>query len=68
MPKLPKYVKVVRTDTSVQKVVAILNKFSIRSVSVVQKDKPVGIITIRDILIRIVEQNLASKVLTAVRL
>ena len=49
-----KDVKVVRIDTSVQEVVTTLNKFSISSVVVVQKDKPVGIITIRDILVRIV--------------
>jgi CBS domain-containing protein len=60
-----KDVKVVRTDTSVQEVVTTLNKFSIGSVVVVQKDKPVGIITIRDILVRVVEQYLAPKVLTA---
>jgi CBS domain-containing protein len=62
---MSKNVKVVRPDTSVQEVVATLNKFNIGSVVVVQKDKPVGIITIRDILVRIVEQYLAPKVLTA---
>ena len=48
-----------------QEIVATLNKFNIGSVVVVQKDKPVGIITIRDILVRLVEQNLAPRVLTA---
>jgi CBS domain-containing protein len=62
---MSKDVKVVRPDTSVQEVVATLNKFNIGSVVVIQKDKPVGIITIRDILVRIVEQYLAPKVLTA---
>jgi CBS domain-containing protein len=62
---MSKDVKVVRPDTSVQEVVATLNKFNIGSVVVIQKDKPVGIITIRDLLVRIVEQYLAPKVLTA---
>jgi CBS domain-containing protein len=60
-----KDVKVVRPDTSVQEVVATLNKFHISSVVVIQKGKPVGIITIRDILVRIVEQYIAPKGLTA---
>ena len=58
---MSKDVKVVRTDTSSQKVVATLNKLSIGSVVVVQKEKPVGIMTIRDILVRIVEKYLAPK-------
>jgi len=62
---MSKDVKVVRPDTSAQEIVATLNKFNIGSVVVVQKEKPVGIITIRDILIRLVEQNLAPRVLTA---
>ena len=60
-----KDVRVVRPDTSAQEIVATLNKFNIGSVVVVQKEKPVGIITIRDILVRLVEQNLAPRVLTA---
>lgn len=62
---MSKDVKVVRPDTSAQEIVATLNKFNIGSVVVVQKEKPVGIITIRDILVRLVEQNLAPRVLTA---
>jgi CBS domain-containing protein len=62
---MSKDVRVVRPDTSAQEIVATLNKFNIGSVIVVQKDKPVGIITIRDILIRLVEQNLAPRLLTA---
>ena len=62
---MSKDVRVVRPDTSAQEIVATLNKFNIGSVVVVQKEKPVGIITIRDILVRLVEQNLAPRVLTA---
>ncbi len=62
---MSKDVRVVRPDTSAQEIVATLNKFDIGSVIVVQKDKPVGIITIRDILVHLVEQNLAPRLLTA---
>ena len=62
---MSKDAKVVRPDTSAQEIEATLNKFNIGSVVVVQKEKPVGIITIRDILVRLVEQNLAPRVLTA---
>ena len=53
---------------SIQEVIATLNKFNISSVVVVQKDKHVGIMTIHDILVRIVEQYLAPKVLTAAQI
>ena len=57
--------RVVRRDTSVQEVVATMNKFDISSIIVVQGERPVGIITARDILVRLVEQCLAPGVLTA---
>jgi len=62
---MSKDVRVVRTDTSVKEVVATMNKFNIGSIIVVQGDRPVGIITERDILRRLVEQSLAPEVLTA---
>jgi CBS domain-containing protein len=62
---MSKDIRLVRPDTSAQEIVATLNKFNINSVIVVQKEKPVGIITIRDILSRLVEQYLAPRVLTA---
>jgi CBS domain-containing protein len=43
-------VKVVREDTSMQEVIATMLKFDISSVVVVQKDRPVGLITHKDIL------------------
>ncbi|MEM2281098.1 MAG: CBS domain-containing protein [Candidatus Bathyarchaeia archaeon] len=58
-------VRVVRPDSSVKEVVAVMNKFDIGSVVVVQGDRPVGIITERDILRRIVEPCLAPETLTA---
>jgi len=62
---MAKDVKVVRPDTSVKEVVATMNKFDIGSIVVVQGDRPIGIITERDILRRLVEPCLAPETLTA---
>jgi CBS domain-containing protein len=62
---MSKDVKVVRPDTTVKEVVATMNKFNIGSIIVVQSDRPVGIITERDILRRQVESCLAPETLTA---
>ena len=62
---MSKGVKVVRPDTTVKEVVATMNKFNIGSIIVVQSDRPVGIITERDILRRQVESCLALETLTA---
>jgi len=62
---MSKDVKVVRPDSSVREVVVTMNKFNIGSIVVVQGDRPVGIITERDILRRIVEPCLAPETLTA---
>ncbi|UCD95889.1 MAG: CBS domain-containing protein [Candidatus Bathyarchaeota archaeon] len=62
---MSKAVKVVRPDTSMKEVVATMNKFSIGSIVVVQSERPVGIITERDILRRLVEPCLAPETLRA---
>jgi CBS domain-containing protein len=62
---MSKDVKVVRVDSSVKEVVATMNKFDIGSIVVMQGGRPVGIITERDILRRIVEPCLAPETLTA---
>jgi len=62
---MSKEVKVVRPDTSMKEVVATMNKFNIGSIIIVQGDRPVGIITERDILRRLVEPCLAPETLTA---
>lgn len=62
---MSKDVKVVRPDTLVKEIVATMNKFDIGSIVVVQSDRPVGIITERDILRRIVEPCLAPETLRA---
>jgi len=62
---MSKAIKVVRPDTLVKEVVATMNKFDIGSIVVVKGDRPVGIITERDILRRIVEPCLAPETLRA---
>lgn len=62
---MSKDVKVVRLDTLVREVVATMNKFDIGSIVVVQSTRPVGIITERDILKRIVEPCMAPETLRA---
>jgi CBS domain-containing protein len=62
---MSKEVRVVRPDTSVKEVVATMNKFDIGSIVVVQGERPVGIITERDILRRLVEPCLAPETLSA---
>lgn len=62
---MTKNVKVVRPDSSVKEVVAAMNKFDIGSVIVVQSQRPVGVITEKDILKRVVEPGLTPETLTA---
>ena len=62
---MSKNLKVVRPDTLVKEVVATMNKFDIGSIIVVQSKRPVGIITERDVLRRIVEPCLAPESLRA---
>lgn len=62
---MSKNVRIVRPDSSVKEVVATMNKFNIGSIIVVQSNRPIGIITERDILRRIVEPCLAPETLTA---
>jgi len=58
-------VKVVRPDSSVREVVAAMNRFNIGSIVVVQDGRPVGVISERDILRRVVEPCLSPEALTA---
>jgi CBS domain-containing protein len=62
---MSKDVQMVRPDTTAQEVVATLSKFDIGSVLVVQSERPVGIITLRDVLSKVVVQCLAPRALTA---
>ena len=56
-------VKTVRPDTLIQEVIAFMNKLNIGSVVVVQGDRPVGIITERDLIYRVVQPCLARSAL-----
>jgi CBS domain-containing protein len=57
--------KVVRRDTSVQEVVATMNKFDISSVIVIQQERPVGMITHKDIMSKIVQPRIPPDAVTA---
>jgi len=58
-------VKVVREDTSMQEVIATMIKFDISSMVVVQKERPIGLITHKDILTRVLQLGLVPATLTA---
>ena len=62
---MSKDVQVVRPDTTIQEVVATMSKFDISSIMVVQSERPVGIVTTRDVLSKVVVQCLAPRALTA---
>jgi len=57
--------RVVRRDTSVQEVVATMSKFDISSIIVVQEKRPVGIITHKDIVSKIVQSRIPPDAVTA---
>ena len=57
--------RVVREDTSMGEVIATLSKYDINSLIVVQNDKPVGILTTRDALVRGFEYGLPANAITA---
>ncbi len=58
---MSKDVKMVCPDTTIQKVVATMSKFDTSSIMVVRGERPVGIITIRDVLSKGVVQCLARE-------
>jgi len=62
---MSKDVKVVGPDSTVKEVVVAMNKFNIGSIVVLQSGRPVGVISERDILRRVVEPSLAPATLTA---
>ncbi len=57
--------KVVREDTNLHEVIATIGKFDINSLIVVQNDKPVGILTTRDVLVRGFEHGMPPSAMTA---
>jgi CBS domain-containing protein len=62
---MTKDVKVVNNNTVMSEVVAIMNKFDKDAILVVQSGKPTGIITVKDILIRLIEAGMPLKTIIA---
>jgi CBS domain-containing protein len=62
---MAKNVKTVRTDDSVHDAVVKMNKFDVGSVIVVNGNRPVGIITSKNILSRVVEPRLDAGIVRA---
>jgi CBS domain-containing protein len=62
---MAKNVKTVRTDDSVHDAVVKMNKFDVGSVIVTSNNRPVGIITSKNVLVRIVEPRLDAGVARA---
>jgi len=58
-------VRTVRPNSTITEVVRKMNKFEVGSVVVVEGEKPVGIITERDILRRVLEVTLAPEAMKA---
>ena len=58
--------RVVRRDTSVQEVVATMSKYDISSVIVVQEKRPVGLITHKDIISKIVQTRIPPDAVKAI--
>jgi CBS domain-containing protein len=56
---MTKDVHVVRNDTTMQEVVATMAKYDLSFMMVEQSNKPTGIITEHDIIVRLVSQGLA---------
>jgi CBS domain-containing protein len=62
---MTKDVRVVNNNTSVQEVVATMNKYDKDAILVVQSGKPTGIITVKDVLIRAVEAGTPLRTIIA---
>ena len=62
---MTKGVRVTGPDSSVREVVAAMNRFNIGSIIVVQDNKPVGVISERDVLRRVVEPCLSPETIAA---
>ena len=58
--------KVVRRDTTVQEIVATMAKFDISSIIVAQEERPVGIVTHKDIVSKVVLPRIPPDALKAI--
>ena len=57
--------RVVRRDTNVQEVVATMGKFDISSIIVVEEKRPIGIVTHKDIISKLVQARIPPDAVTA---
>jgi CBS domain-containing protein len=57
--------RVVRRDTNVQEVVATMSKFDISSIIVVEEKRPIGIVTHKDIIGKLVQARIPPDAVTA---
>jgi len=57
--------RVVRRDTNVQEVVATMNKYDISSIIVVEEKRPIGIVTHKDIISKLVQARIPPDAVTA---
>jgi CBS domain-containing protein len=57
--------RVVRRDTNVQEVVATMSKFDISSIIVVEEKRPIGIVTHKDIISKLVQARIPPDAVTA---
>jgi CBS domain-containing protein len=57
--------RVVRRDTNVQEVVATMSKYDISSIIVVEEKRPIGIVTHKDILSKLVQARIPPDAVTA---
>ena len=62
---MTKNVKVVREDTNLHEVIATLSSFEINALIVVQGERPVGIVTTKDALVRGFEHGMPVTAITA---
>lgn len=57
--------RVVRRDTNVQEVVATMGKYDISSIIVVEEKRPIGIVTHKDIISKLVQARIPPDAVTA---
>jgi CBS domain-containing protein len=57
--------RVVRRDTNVQEVVATMDKYDISSIIVVEEKRPIGIVTHKDIISKLVQARIPPDAVTA---
>jgi len=57
--------RVVRRDTNVQEIVATMSKYDISSIIVVEEKRPIGIVTHKDIISKLVQARIPPDAVTA---